>query len=151
MALISLDTNILVYAVDPTAEEKMVTARALLRSAALAEAPLAQQVIGEFLNVSRRMHHLNQRRLRRIAVGLCATFQVLPTPLAMLFEAFDLAQRAHLQFWDAVIIRVCRSAGVDLLLSEDLQDGQNIDGVTIVNPFAPGNVSLLSERLGTAP
>ncbi len=132
---VSFDTNILVYAADPTAGARTDRARALLRAAAPEDSLLTQQVIGEFLNVSRRMSHLDQRRLRRIAVGFSATFPVVPTPRELLFAAFDRAGRYQLQFWDAVIATVCLSNNVEILISEDYQDRFSIEGLTILNPF----------------
>ena len=52
-----------------------------------------------------------------------------------MFDAFDLAERYRLQFWDAVIISVCDAHGVSALFTQDMQDGQRIGGLRIVNPF----------------
>jgi predicted nucleic acid-binding protein len=41
-----------------------------------------------------------------------------------------------LSFWDALIVHAARRAGCDRLMTEDLQSGQRIEGVEIVNPFA---------------
>jgi predicted nucleic acid-binding protein len=148
MARISLDTNVLIYAVDPGAGDKNLVARQIVRASAEADGVLTQQVIGEFLNVSRKMAHLNQRRLRRIALGLCSAFPILPTPRDLLFDAFDRAARFNLQFWDAVIATVCLSQGVSHLVSEDLQDGLLVEGLKVVNPFNPRNEVLVRELLG---
>lgn len=147
MGRISLDTNILIHAVNAGAGDKNVRARQLLRQAALSDAVLTQQVVGEFLNVSRKMAHLNQRRLRRIAVGLCATFPIVPTPKEALFDAFDRAGRAGLQFWDSLIVTVCLNNAMRLLISEDFQDGLSINGLTILNPFNPANSLRIAELL----
>lgn len=151
MTRLSLDTNILVYALDTGAGDKNERARELLQLAALSDAVLTQQVIGEFLNVSRKMQHLNQRRLRRIAVGLCATYPIVATPKEALFDAFDRAGRSGLQFWDSVIVTVCLRNAVRLLISEDFQDGLVIDGLAILNPFNPDNSERLAGFLGKMP
>jgi predicted nucleic acid-binding protein len=39
-------------------------------------------------------------------------------------------------FWDAMLWATARRAGVQTLFSEDFQDGQTIEGVRILNPFA---------------
>jgi predicted nucleic acid-binding protein len=46
-------------------------------------------------------------------------------------------QREHyrLSFWDALIWATARNAGVPVVLSEDYQDGREIEGVRFVNPF----------------
>jgi predicted nucleic acid-binding protein len=46
-----------------------------------------------------------------------------------------LEQRHQLSFWDALIVQAALLAGARKLLSEDLQHGQSISGVTIENPF----------------
>jgi predicted nucleic acid-binding protein len=139
MPRISLDTNILVYAADGEAGEKNRIARRVVGAAARSEGVLTQQVVGEFLNVSRRMQHLDQQRLRRIAAGLCAIFPLLATSREDLLEAFDRSIRLKLQYWDSVIAGVCLSNGVSYLISEDLQDGGRLDGLTVLNPFNPAN------------
>lgn len=150
MARLSLDTNILVYAVDPGAGQRNRIARRVLRAAAAGDGLLTQQVIGEFLTVSRRMAHLDQLRLRRIAAALCATFPIAPTPRELLFDGFDRARRFRLQFWDAVIVTVCLANAVSWLISEDLQDGLAIEGLTVVNPFAAANADRLRDLLSPA-
>ncbi len=147
MPRISLDTNVLVYAVDPSARDKTSIARWILRETAEADGLLTQQVIGEFLNVSRRMAHLNQRRLRRIALGFCTTFPIVPTSRDNLFEAFDRSQRYNLQFWDALIVSVSLANAATHLLSEDMQDGANLDGLVVINPFKIENKPELDRLL----
>lgn len=138
-ARISLDTNILVYAADPSAGDRHRTARALVDRAGAGRGVLTQQVIGEFLNVGRRMTHLDQRRIRQIAIGLGEVFPVLATRRQTLYEAFDLAGHYTLQFWDAVIVAVCAADEITTLLTEDMNDGQRIAGVLILNPFRADN------------
>lgn len=144
---ITFDTNIIVYAADPVQERKCDEARALIAVAAQRDAVITQQVVGEFLNVTRRSAHLNQRRLRRIAVDFCAVFPVIPTHRNDLFDAFDLAQAHQLQFWDAVILTVCKANDVATLITEDMQDGATLNGVTILNPFNPANRARLDAAL----
>lgn len=147
MPRLSLDTNVLVYAVDKNAGEKNDIAVRMVRCLAQDGGVLTQQVIGEFLNVSRRMPHLNQRRLRRIAVGLTAVFPILATEKDLLFEAFDRSIRNQLQFWDSVIIGVCVSSGVTHLFSEDFQDRLVIEGLQILNPFNTSNYAAIDSLL----
>jgi predicted nucleic acid-binding protein len=58
------------------------------------------------------------------------------------------AVREHgLAFWDALLWATVRRAGVDLLITEDFQDGRTIEGVRIVNPFAERNAALIDRTL----
>lgn len=52
-----------------------------------------------------------------------------------------------LSFWDALLWATVRRAGVGLLISEDFQDGRTIEGVRVINPFAPGNTALIDRTL----
>jgi predicted nucleic acid-binding protein len=52
--------------------------------------------------------------------------------------AVDISSRFGFSFWDALIVETALSGNADLLLSEDLQDGQNINGLIIQNPFKGG-------------
>ena len=44
-------------------------------------------------------------------------------------------ERAKYAFYDCLIIAGAKRAGAETLYTEDLQDGQVLDGLTIVNPF----------------
>jgi predicted nucleic acid-binding protein len=55
---------------------------------------------------------------------------------AMLLEdAWGLQDRHALSFWDALIVAAAVRLGCGHVLTEDLQDGQSLEGVTVVNPF----------------
>jgi predicted nucleic acid-binding protein len=49
--------------------------------------------------------------------------------------AWEVQERSGLAFWDALIVAAARSAGCQVLLSEDLQDGQDLGGIVVVDPF----------------
>ena len=51
-------------------------------------------------------------------------------------KAFEIETRDKLSFWDAMIVSAAFQAGVARILSEDLNAGQKIAGILIVNPFA---------------
>ena len=59
----------------------------------------------------------------------------------MTLQVFHLAleyrERFRLSYWDSAILAAARISGCDTLLTEDLNPGQDYDGVRAVNPFAP--------------
>jgi predicted nucleic acid-binding protein len=68
-------------------------------------------------------------------------------------HATQIQDRHQLSFWDALIIAAAAQGGADTLLSEDLNPGQIIAGVRVVNPFAPDDPSiraLLDTAVGAA-
>jgi predicted nucleic acid-binding protein len=62
-----------------------------------------------------------------------------PTPLPLTVETHDkalyLAERYGYSIFDSLIIAAALHAGARTLYSEDMQDGQTIEGLTIRNPF----------------
>ena len=61
---------------------------------------------------------------------------VAPTTGEVIAEASQLITAHHFQVWDAVIWTASRKAGARFLLSEDMHDGLELGGMTVVNPFA---------------
>ena len=49
--------------------------------------------------------------------------------------ALTAVEQHRLSFWDALIWATARDADVRVILSEDFQDGREIEGVRFVNPF----------------
>ena len=100
---------------------------------------LTTQVLGEFLNVIRRKHPTRVQAAAEAIDDWSLFYPIVSTSVADLLPANVLAQRYRLQFWDSVILAVARTVSVDVMLTEDLQDGAVIAGVSIVNPFNPAN------------
>jgi predicted nucleic acid-binding protein len=57
----------------------------------------------------------------------------------LVLRATDTALSARLSIWDALIVEAAATAGSDHLLTEDLNDGQTIRDVQVINPFLAGN------------
>jgi len=133
-----VDTNILIYSLDlePAQPEKTAIAQEILRQTDIA---LSVQVLQEFYvqaTHSRRPDalphdltgHLIQKWLR---------FRIQENTVAVLRSALGLKQRFQISYWDAAILASAKAAHCWQVLSEDLQHGQNYDGVVVVNPFIP--------------
>jgi predicted nucleic acid-binding protein len=147
--LIALDTNILVYAESPDdLEGRHEKALNLIAAASTIESCLPLQVIGEFLNVCRR------KKVMGLAAGLerahtyLDLFETPATAFVDMAQAADLSRAFDLQFFDALIIAVSTRAGATILLSEDMQDGLEVDGLCVVNPFVAANETLLADYFG---
>jgi predicted nucleic acid-binding protein len=130
-----VDTNILVYAADSTGQDPRKTqiARELLLQPALS---LSVQVLNEFVATARNPKKLNITRKREAKwIREWLAFQVVP----LTRFTFEKALEIHLTFgfshWDSLILTAALESGCDLLYSEDLQSGQRIGNLQIVNPF----------------
>jgi predicted nucleic acid-binding protein len=129
-----VDTNVFVYAWDATAPEKQARASAWIRALWDAEAGrLSRQVMNElYVTLTRKLqpavaHSAARRYVRTLEAWL---------PVSPALElAWEIEDAASLSFWDALIVAGARESGCLHLLSEDLGDGKEIAGVTVMNPF----------------
>ena len=145
----SIDTNVLFYAFEAETKRSIVADR-LLRSAIVADCVLTNQVLGEFLNVTRKRMPSRMAEARAAISAWALLFPVAATDTTHLTEGSQIAERHRLQFWDSVIIIVAKSAGAEWLFTEDMQDGATIDGVRLINPFKSDNAEVM-DLLDTPP
>jgi predicted nucleic acid-binding protein len=86
-----------------------------------------------FVTVTRKLHV--DARVARRKVELLAEFDVAAPEIADILGAIDLHRLHGFSFWDALVLRSAKQAGCRVVLSEDMQEMREIDGVRIVNPF----------------
>lgn len=131
-----VDTNVLLYSVstDPAEAAKAAIANELLDSGDVA---LSAQVLQEFyVQATRpsRSDRLTAKQARSF-VEAFTRFTVAPTTTGLVLDAIVTATTFHISYWDAAVIEACRALGGEVLLSEDLADGQDYAGVRVQNPF----------------
>ena len=147
MMRVAFDSNVLVYAELEPVSEKGALAASLLERASVDQGIIPAQVIGEFLAVIRRKRRELFPSACELALELTSLFKIAETDAAVMRAAIQLAQRHHLQFWDAVICAASLRAGATHLLTEDMQDGMVVDGLRMIDPFVPGNRTELDRLL----
>jgi predicted nucleic acid-binding protein len=145
----SLDTNVLVYAVDIDAGERHGRLRELVDRAIDVDCVLTLQVLGEFFHAVTR----NGRKPTREAAEQVRDWQTLFPVVAAQAEDFDRAVMAVLRhgltFWDAMLWSTAKAACVTVLLTEDFQRDRVLEGVRFRNPFG-GTDPLRGESSGGA-
>ena len=131
-----VDTNILIYAHDVDAGKKHQIAKTILQGLSQQRTgALSTQVLQEFyVNVTRKIVSPLSKASAREIVEDFAHWCVATSP-AEVREAFHIEDDARIRFWDALIVAAAVKAGATLVLSEDLNHGQAIAGITIENPF----------------
>ena len=129
------DTNVLVYTDDKDSPEKQSIARKLWKEYRLAGSGVVSiQVLQEyFVNVTHKLGVAPE--VARQKVELLAELNVTILSVADVLAAIDLHRQDKISFWDALIVYAAHKSGCQILLTEDLQHGQVLDGVRIVNPF----------------
>lgn len=148
--VVFVDTNILIYAYDRQAGEKHIRAtRALARLWEGQTGHVSVQVLQEFHVTATQKLKMPRANAREV-VQTYAPWVKYPTTPETILRASDLSASAQLSFWDALIVASAEQAGALQLYSEDLNAGQVIAGVKIVNPLvateydlppaAPGSV-----------
>lgn len=130
-----VDTNVLVYLFDSDAPEKQARARDLVREER-DRLVVSVQVLGEFyVTVTRKLAApLSVEAAARAVDALCE-LQVQVLHPGLVRSAVRRSQSSRLSYWDALIVETALNARADVLFTEDLQDGQAIDGLRIINPF----------------
>ncbi|OYW63598.1 MAG: VapC toxin family PIN domain ribonuclease [Hydrogenophilales bacterium 12-64-13] len=135
-----VDTNILVYARDPGRPGKQALAHLwMARLWEQRSGRLSIQVLQEYyVTVTAKLKPGLPAALAREDVRNLALWNPVATDVRLLESAWSLADRYGFSWWDAQIVAAARRSGCDILLTEDMQNGQDIEGLIIVNPFAQG-------------
>jgi predicted nucleic acid-binding protein len=135
-AEVFVDTNVLLYSIDEDAASasKRERAQQLLLSERWG---WSVQVAAEFF-----VNATSAKRPFRLAAADAAAlveawfaFPTVELTPALFRAAVRVRERFELSYWDAAILAAAKQLGCRVVFSEDLNDGQDHDGVTVVNPF----------------
>ena len=131
-----VDTDVLLYAVSnaPPERDKAAVAREILRGRDLA---LSVQVLQEFyVQATResRADRLSHDQATRLVDSFCR-YPIQELTLPIVRRAFVTRERWRISYRDAAILEAARASGCPVVLSEDLSDGEEYDGVRVENPF----------------
>lgn len=143
-APIFVDTNILVYAKDLGAGKKQVRAAEWMALAwQTGRGRLSVQVLQEFyVTLTRKLRPGLTPDEARVEVRALLPWQPIEIGQGLLESGWALQDRFQLSWWDALIVAAAHATRCRYLLTEDLQDGQDLDGLLVVNPFRHLPVSL---------
>jgi predicted nucleic acid-binding protein len=140
---IFVDSNVFLYALDEADPLKQQAARnwraELWKSR---RGRISFQVLGEFYVNALRKRPAARDEARAEVRDLLAWNPVV-TDAALLERGWKIQDRYQLSYWDALIVAAAKAASCRYLLTEDLQAGQELDGIEVVNPFlrSPDSVS----------
>ena len=132
-----VDTNILVYAHDQDAGDKHKIAADRVSSLWESRSGvLSTQVLQEFyVTLTRKIPDpLDRPTVRRLIKNYLNWDVAVNDPLIVL-QASEIEEANKISFWDALIVSAAFSKNVATILTEDLNHGQILEGIAIVNPF----------------
>lgn len=141
MAKVTVDTNLLVYAIDTADQNKHRTVHTLLTTLVEQDTVVSLQVLAEFFHVVTRKGRLSTEEARDRIGDWQALFPMIMAGPNTLSHAIDGLRRFQMPFWDAMLWATAQEAGVTVLLSEDFRDLALIEGVRFVNPFSHEELS----------
>jgi predicted nucleic acid-binding protein len=130
-----IDTNVLIYAEASDEPVKRQAALALLKQ--LYESTsgvLSTQVLHEYCNVALKKLKLPAAHIRA-QLDLYEQFEIVQVTPALIRAGLDLHQTRSVSFYDAIVLASAHAAGCSELFSEDLNTGEMVGGMQIINPF----------------
>jgi len=132
-----VDTNILVYAHDVDAGDKHALARDLVsRLWETRTGILSTQVLQEFIvAVTRKvLTPISVAQARRAARNYCQ-WELIVNDSRIILQATEIQEVHQLSFWDALIVSAAFEGNAAVIATEDLNDGQRVEGIVVQNPF----------------
>jgi len=132
-----VDTNILVYAHDLDASNKHSQAAEIVsqlwesRNGVLSTQVLQELYVTLTRKVSSTLSKLEARKL----VQKYSHWHVVLNDPSIIIQASEIEESYSISFWDALIVSAAYSQNVPTILTEDLNHGQIIEGISIKNPF----------------
>ena len=139
MTGILVDTNVLVYSFDLAEPEKRRQARTLLSRLQLyQQGYLSIQCVSEFFNVISHGKLPQMTLLEGVAQVefFLHSFPVFPLTPGVVREAVRAVREHQMPYYDAQIWACAHLNQIPIVFSEDFRDGQLLEGIRFVNPFA---------------
>jgi predicted nucleic acid-binding protein len=145
VATVFVDTNVIVYSLDASKKEKQERASEWMTEVWKARSGrLSMQVLQEFyVTVTNKLKPGLDREAARREVRALTLWRPAPTTSLLLERAWSIQDRFGFSWWDSMIVAAAQSEGCRYLLTEDMQDGQELDGLNIVSPFLHTPAELL--------
>jgi predicted nucleic acid-binding protein len=128
-----IDTNVLIYAYSETEPDKKDITLNILENYHIV---FSIQVINEFIWVMNKKYKIDFKILQALLDRFWEKFEVTLLQKTSIDQALSIAQRYKYSYWDSLILSSALENGCKVLYTEDMQDGQTIDGkIKIENPF----------------
>jgi predicted nucleic acid-binding protein len=140
-----VDTNVLVYARDASEGPKQAAAAAWLSSLwERGAGRLSMQVLQEYyVTTTQRLTPGLAREQAREDVRALLAWDPVVGDGGLVADAWRIQDRYGFSLWDCLIVAAAERCACDVLLTEDLQAGQDLDGMRVVDPFRTAPAAIL--------
>lgn len=144
----TLDTNVLVYAVERSESWKHELAVEIVNRSIDRPCTLTLQALAEFIAVISRKRPDERPFAIEQARDWLSLFPVTAASIDAFRAALSAFEAGQVALWDALLLATAKEAGCTIALSENMQDGGRFLGITVRNPFDAGGLGELEELLG---
>ena len=133
---ITLDANILIYAIDKDASDKQEQAIELIEKCARTyDCVLTSQALAEFYFAATHKGKVSTTQAKQQVADWQLLFPTILPSIRTVNHAMNAVEEHALSFWDAMLWSVANENAVSRLYSEDFQSGRVLKGVGFINPF----------------
>jgi predicted nucleic acid-binding protein len=126
-----LDSNVLLYAIRLESEKAPKSLSLILTGNAVVSA----QVLNEFFNVASKKYRMSPAEITGVLQPIKSVCTVVPLTIETHERAAEIFGQTNFGIYDCNIIAAAELAGCDVLYTEDMNHGQRVGRVTILNPF----------------
>ena len=131
------DSNILVYFADGADPQKQLIAENLIKNAVINDnGVISTQSLQEFFAATTRKLLCTKEKAKEYVENFSDSFTVEQVSVPLILKAINISIKNQFSFWDSLILSAAIQSGCIICYSEDLTNGQIVEGVKIVNPFA---------------
>ena len=131
------DSNILIYFADGADPQKQQIAEKLIKNAVINDnGVISTQSLQEFFAATTRKLMCSKEKAKDYLENFKDSFVVEQISVTHILKAVDICIKNQFSFWDSLILAAAIQSGCVICYSEDLTNGQLVEGVKIVNPFA---------------
>lgn len=131
---IFIDSNIFIYTIDDE-KLKQKIADSIIEHLSENGGIISTQVLQEFYNIATKKLNVPKEQVQILIERLSDCFVVHRNSVHDILRAIEISIKTQFSFWDSLIISAAIAEGCSVVYTEDLNDGQLIDGLLIKNPL----------------
>ena len=131
------DSNILIYFADGADPQKQQIVEKLIKNAVINDnGVISTQSLQEFFAATTRKLMCSKEKAKEYVENFSDSFTVEQVSVSLILKAINISIKNKFSFWDSLILSAAIQSGCIICYSEDLTNGQIVEGVKVVNPFA---------------
>ena len=132
-----IDTNILVYANDNSELQKSKISRDIIFHGIKNDnIVMSTQVLSEFyVTVTKKIKQVLTPAKAKKEIELLKCIEQIEININLILKAIDISDKYRLSYWDSLIVSAAIRAKCSIIYSEDLNSGQKIESIKVINPY----------------